>query len=580
MNENTKHIPSVFDMVEEYSEKTGTPVDDIFRKDTAKKPKKVKPAPEEKPSSEKPSEWTPDPELIEDIIDSNDGTDHTTGAVFHKSELMEEPTTVLVNLSDEMARKEATQQSDELQRAYVNIEEAKRRIGVKHLNIPTLFVARVMDCASDTNSERAVTKTVGTLTEIIKQDPAAVLEWLPDHGIWEITGDPKPEEETTGEPITVNVRTAGTATTTPEAGESVQVIIDKRQAPEVVFDDEEREKIRKARSVELKIVEERELKYRILEEPVNNIDVILSQYTKKFNDRSVSLPASKYRCTVTGLSFPEIMDLSYSQELNNLDGERKKWSIAYKHIKNPSIGPFESFEDFLKKTSYLDINYIIWQILCATCMPREIISVDCHIDKCKNHYDWVYSPSELFQIDKADRQVMEEMVTTGKVSSLKDIEDNYNSSMLRLNNTVELTSSGFIVGFGHISAYDYLEHVFAKLEELRDNNTTVMSDAMKITALTAVKYFMIPNTDGTGYYRISKTEDILRVMDTLDEIDFQAINEIVSLVIFPYELTFELKDVVCPKCHTKSSIKIDDVSELLFIIAQSLSNVNVVLKRQ
>ena len=106
--------------------------------------------------------------------------------------------------------------------------------------------------------------------------------------------------------------------------------------------------------------------------------VILSQYTRKVNDIVGALPASKYRATFTGLSYTNILDLAHSQELSNIDGEKKRWSIAYEHIKNPSIGPFIDFEDFLKKTSFLDIDFILWKILCATTMEKEIISIDCH----------------------------------------------------------------------------------------------------------------------------------------------------------------------------------------------------------
>jgi hypothetical protein len=389
----------------------------------------------------------------------------------------------------------------------------------------------------------------------------------------------------TGLPQTPPERTEATPINAdPNAAKApdVQVIIDKSQAAEVSFDEEDRDKIKKARSVELKIVESREMHYSVIDDPddKNDIDVVLSQYTRKFNDISVSLPASRYRCTLTGLSYPEILDLSYSQDMNNLDGERKKWAIAYAHVKNASIGQFADANDFQQKTSYLDLDFILWGILCATCMPKEIVSIDCHTEGCKNSYDWLYSPNALLQLDQIAENVLEEMKVTGEAETAEAIEKNYNESMLRLDNTIELPSSKFVLCFGHASAYTYLNAIYGKMQELKQADNTMMSDAMGATVLPIIKYVLLPNTNGNGYRKITRAADIIKVVSVLDNVDFKALTELMTMLTDPYELTFILKDIVCPRCKQKSSITIDDMGRLLFIIAQSLSNVNVVLTRQ
>jgi hypothetical protein len=104
----------------------------------------------------------------------------------------------------------------------------------------------------------------------------------------------------------------------------------------------------------------------------------------------------------------------------------------------------------------MDLEYMLWKILCATAMEHEIVSIDCHATHngkpCGKTYDWVYAPNDLLQQDKMDATVLQEMETTMAVSTLDDIMKNYNTSPVAANNTVKLNTSGWLVVFGHASA--------------------------------------------------------------------------------------------------------------------------------
>lgn len=309
--------------------------------------------------------------------------------------------------------------------------------------------------------------------------------------------------------------------------------------------------------------------------------------------------------------------------MNDLDGERKKWSIAFKHIKNQSIGEWEEykwyidpktrakvrleknetppddiinnknvmiykvskFQDFLMKTSFMDLDYILWRILCATAMEKEIVSIDCkarddYNNLCGNHYDWVYSPSALLQMDKIDPAVLDDMKKTAEVNDRDGILAWYNKSALKTNNTVKLSSSGISVVFGHISAYDYLEKVYGEIQRIReseDNDPSLMSEAVAYTTLSCVKAFLIPKPEG-GYSKVASSTGIVKIINSLNEVDWQTVGKLVNIMITPYQFTYALKDIVCPKCKNKSDIVISNIAELLFIVARSLSSVNVELK--
>lgn len=487
------------------------------------------------------------------------------------------------DLAEKQTKEASAGQLEEMDRIWRNTEIAKRHLGIHLLNIPTIYNSRVIDCAADTNSARAIEKTKAILQDLIKMFPDAVVEWLPGYGPEQsVSSEPTVENPTVtanDEPGTDPQVTETSLAPTTDDG-SVQLIIDKSNVAELAFSTEELDRIRRAREVQVKIVERNDVTYNIIDEPTDNIDEIISQYTRKFNDRTISLPASRYRCTVTGLSYAEAIDLDYSLQIETLDSEIKKWSIAYAHVKNPSIGRFADFNDFLQKTSSRDLDYLLWAILCATSMSREIVSVDCHHNNCGTSHEWVYSPESLLQLDKIPEFLLEEMKVTGEANSRDEIMNHYNESMLRLGNTIELPTSHFVVRFGHVSAYTYLnDGIYADVRAALDADPPQVSSLLEAEIMTSIRYVLLPATNGEGYYKVTDHDRLKRIIHELDEMDFQTLGQIAATMTEPYKLEFTIKDVVCPKCHHRSDIAVPNLARLLFIIAQGLDNANIVLTR-
>ena len=629
---------NVLDMADAYAAEQDIDVDDLFKQPASTKEEEVieessaevqtesefvmKPIVKEEtkesqstitgPGKEK-KQWTPDAELLKDLPESN-----TAPAIYDNDEIREGTiNNFLENIADAEAQEHSVHAMDDLQRKQYHIEKIKVEFGIQHMQVPDgPFQARIMNAASDPNTESAMTGLKEIFAEIVEYHDDFILSWIDpskntnqEHAPAIMDLPPQPTQENVQpkqpEPIGVENTDPVSSPTTPSinSGEPVtetKIVIDKTNLPEIAWTNEEMDKIRKTRTVELNIVEDVTLKYTNIEDIDDNaIDIVLSQYQRKVNDTPGTLPASKYRATFTGLTYTEILDLSHSQEMNNIDGERKKWSIAFDHIKNQSIGPWESkdifddegtlirtateFEDFLKKTSYMDLEFMLWKILCATAMEKEIISIDCHGtfkgSACGRSYDWIYSPRELLVMESINVEVLEEMKKTGEVSSKEEIEENYKSSMLHTSNTIELPTSKMGVVFGHISAYDYLNYVYPAIQDMQNQENPMLSEALSYTTLTVIKNFLIPEPDGSKTKRIKGVKQLIRVVNSLNEIDFQTISELVRIMIEPYQFRFELRNIQCPQCKTRSSIGIEDMTRLLFIVAQSLSSVQVTLKK-
>lgn len=578
------------------------------------------------------SKWTPDEEDTKSLAELNRSS---LGIMVDKDKYTEKEDTTLRDVAEDHAIEDGAAAVDDLMIKTQAIEASKKRLHIVKLAIedPAEHAA-IFAIASDTNIQRRDEQLDARIKAYVEKFPSAVLEWEPWYGpnVKVVKNDLEPVEPT---PVTEVIPAQSTVDEAHTKEEDMEIIskatqnlekipdavidktvvrVNKEDVPHIFWDQEDVDKIKKSRKVELDIIETTPLEYNeVVELDENAIDSVLSQYTRKMNDVSSPLPASKYRATFTGLSYPEILDLSQSQELNTVDGLKKKWTIAFNHTKNPSIGQFkpfryyidpstkkkihlnagepvpegakleygDAFDDFLKKTSFLDLDFILWKILCATTMENEVISINCHArhngEECKKEYDWVYSTKNLLDMDKISPAVLEEMNKTATVSSQQEIEANYKDSFLASSSVIKLPHCGFRIMCGHKDAYEHINTIFGKVLEITEAQNPAASDALTVTMLSVVKAVLVPYNG--SYAKITSVDGIMKVLKQLDEVDYQTVGEMMRVILEPYQFTYNLRDIVCPKCGNVSNIPIQDMSRMLFIVAQSLMSVQVVLKK-
>lgn len=621
---------NVLDMAQQYADMEETNISEIFKHHPVSGKVKAESEPEEsekevavEEAPKKKRAWAPDVSTLPEM--------NSQPVTYSKDEIRIEEHNGLKNIADDNALQDQREAMDELSRTHANIEECKSRRGIRKLQIPPgEWHAKITAAAGDTNHKRAQQNLDALFEEIEKTFPDFILERDPVE-----TTETSVQSNPVNNPLKENINkledipvdsieVPSEAITDDAKLDDTKIIIDKRQLNTVSWSPEEINKIKKSKTIELNIVEGRDLEFSsIIEDvPENAIDAVLAPYQRKSNDVVAALPASKYRATFTGLTYTEVLDLSNSNEMNNLDGEMKKWSICYNHIKNPSIGPWEEykwyidpvtkkkvkinitasippginpnsvhevtkFQDFLMKTSFIDLEFMLWKVLCATTTDKEIISIDCHAmhngHPCNKTHDWVYSPSDLLMMDSINPAILEDMKKTGEANTSEEIMANYRTSPVQCNNLVTLPTSGFRVAFGHCSAYDYLDTIYGLMKTIEESDEqhdpSIISKGLTYTTLTTIKAFLIPTSDGNTYSRISGSENLIKVINTLDEVDWQVIYEIVNLMINPYHFRYAMNNIVCPNCHNTSSIPIESISQLLFIVARSLQNTNVTLKR-
>ena len=602
----------VMDMLDDYAAENNVDVEDIFKKT---EPEAKATAPVEQPvKAEQPAEpakqsevWAPDADLIADMPELN----RTEMGVEIDPDTYDKIPEI-INGADEEVKNNGANEVAEIDAKTRNIEEAKARHHISKLTIPPgQWQVNIMLAASAEDHDVAQQK----LDEIFDTIEKSYPQWI----IERTEGYVAPPEESavfTNDPdLDLN-----------EDSDRLKVVIDKRQVSDFAWSEEEIEKIKKARIVELNIVDGKDIDFgSITDVDDNAVDTVLSKFKRVTHDVTGVLPASKYRATFSGLSYPESIDLITAGELNTFDSKMKMLTLAFNHIHNQSIGPWEEyreyydpntgklvkigiydklpdgidpkttfvvtkFMDFMRKTSYLDLDFIIWKILCASSLESELITITCRATKdngqpCNKSYDWIYKPAHLLNTESINQGVLDDMKEAGEAGTAEDIQKAYKSSMVAGNNYVVLNSCGLYLVYGHANAFEYMNDMFSRIEENlkaataeNASDPSIVTRAMIYTAVPVIKGFLVPQENG-GFKRIVGVDNIIKVLETLDEIDWGTVTEIHNLVTKPYEFEYVMKDVVCPECHNKSDIRLSGVDRLLFIRAQTLRSVQVKLTK-
>ena len=287
----------------------------------------------------------------------------------------------------------------------------------------------------------------------------------------------------------------------------------------------------------------------------------------------------------------DFIKLTAPTSQNAPDNELKKWSVIYEHIKNPSIGEFENFEDFLKKTKYQDRELLMWGLLVATADDVEPLSIKCGNPKCNNQIKIKYNPRKLVHLDESlIPSWYDDAYKASPGAEAYKVWESVNGRRKRY----KLPNTGIIAEVNEPSAYEFITVKLPLMNDLYkryrpdgqmtevDMNDPSMlefdylsTNAMFVSALTIVR-----NEQGKRKeYRYTNWEDIEKIITTgLDAEDSGILLKIIEKTrtnVTP--VAFRVDNVDCPVCgRHEEYIPINDIgSTLLFQVSRRLSNTQI-----
>jgi hypothetical protein len=319
---------------------------------------------------------------------------------------------------------------------------------------------------------------------------------------------------------------------------------------------------------------------------------IINVYDSGVNDVPITLPLSGYRCVMRPINWFDFIKLTAPTSNNGTDNELKKWSVIYDHLKNPSIGEFKDFEDFMKKTKYQDREILMWGLLVATADDEETLSFTCDNENCKNRIQIKYRPRTIIHID--DSHVPSWYLPSYESAPGPDsvkIWEEANGRRKRY----KLPNTGIIVEINEPSAYEYVTQKLPLIDTLfkryrPDDSMTKLdpqdvsmaefdylaANALFVSAMTIVRQGKDGKPKEYRFTNWNQIEEIItKALDAEDSGILLKIIEKTRENVSP--VSFRVEDITCKSCGRHIDfVPINDIgTSLLFQVSRRLSNTQI-----
>ena len=347
----------------------------------------------------------------------------------------------------------------------------------------------------------------------------------------------------------------------------IEVIIDKTGlGGQIFFTDEEKEKIQHATEIRLKEIEEVDISTVKVRQANKPFLQSVKEYQMASSMVPVVFPASRFKAQMVGLSYGEIGDICFNSENITYEQVRKRLTIIYNKMVNPSI-KFEGFEDFLTKFAYIDIDIALYGLIVATFPEVDDITMQCRNPKCNASFSHSFSPRNLIRWDKIDEKFMTELKTIVDNPDPEYSNELAENSPTRLYKRIKLPYSGFLLDIGIASSYDYLNEIIDnsvgdKFEKDHPDDVNGILQ-MNTIFLSLIRKVYIPGDDGY-YTEYSNYEDKIQSLYYIKPEEIQIIISILNKYTTSYTPIFELRDIKCPNCGMVTKRISADLNTMVF----------------
>ena len=416
-------------------------------------------------------------------------------------------------------------------------------------------------------------------------------------------GEPYPDNQPNTNATTDE---ASQTTNTPKEDPDVNINIDvePNQPVTVNVDDEVIKAINKKRIVNINVREitNKDMKKVVVIENSPKEGVVRS-FDRGLGYTPITLPLSGYRCMIKPMNFFDMIAMTSPDNNSIIDYNRKRWSTIYDHLKNPSIGDFKDFDDFLMKTKYNDLQLLEWGLLTATSDDEETITLECGNPKCKQEFVHVYTPRTLIHpVPERMPKEFEEISTAG-YDRAHELFDQINGKRTRY----ILPNSKIQIEINEPSAYEYIFtklplimdkyaakfpedkelSQFANIQQNAHRDPRFMEFALTSSMIMRISAIVIPPPDNEKYdtpheYRYTDWDTIEQQLGMLEMEDTLAVFKLLSEADQEVPIEFYISDIQCPHCGRKEprGLPVSSLVEnLIFRVSRRLQNTEINLMK-
>ena len=338
------------------------------------------------------------------------------------------------------------------------------------------------------------------------------------------------------------------------AGDSVDVVINKIGLGTITFTEEERARLEKAKRIRLIEVEDKELKTLKVKKKIRKHDEF--KILKKNFDKSYSpvmAIASGYTCKMKNISAIEAIRMYQRPGRDTANSILEKWSLIYDKIIDISRGPFKDIEDFLQHTAFNDYDNFVYAMIASSYPTDDAVEFVCDKDLggCGKNFTVNYQNTSMIRQDLINDKTKQHIQDI--INNAAFVDKAYENSMKAPVNFTKRffidDTSGIIVELYVPSVHDIMKNYFEEIQ----NNEDFLANADRELVILAqgIKSIFIPDyeaDDGSFY----QAEGVMAIVETLTDFTSQQLSLITNKTLEltePYTIRYGFKNVVCPHCH-------------------------------
>lgn len=362
--------------------------------------------------------------------------------------------------------------------------------------------------------------------------------------------------------------------------QNIQILIDKTGLGiDYQFTEEERAKIRNANEIVVKEVKEIDISSYLGRKSSKSFQDYIDTYNCGNERVTICFPASGFKAQMRGMSYGEYQDIALSMENITTDIYHKRLSVIYNCMTNISTGPFDSFEEFLDRFSFSDMDLALYGLFVATEAETQEIELHCNVPECNAYFQWKYDTRSVIRLDRSPAVALEKMkeLASATASEYSDIRDR---AIVNSSKYIELPDSKYIVEVGLASCHDFIYNVVPILDNDgykevfgKDLDENGLSNVLLLTGIRSIR---IPVDDGLITCETNK--DILDALYRVSPNEIKIIAAYVTEVQNNYAIAFSFGDVKCPKCGNITRNMTITMDDLVFQTFQTSMSTRIKLK--
>ena len=329
---------------------------------------------------------------------------------------------------------------------------------------------------------------------------------------------------------------------------------------------EEHEKLERTKKVRLVLIEDQDLAHIKIERPseqhkadyVRSIEGSLSKY-------QIPLPMLGDFITVKGAQIVQLINAINYDDSSLDEIINTKASLIYEKLIGGSIlrrydsegKSTMSYQEFINKFAYQDIDIALYGILCASSMEETATSLTCQ--SCSHVWDQPYKLQSLLKLDHIAERYKDRVETilsnkSNDIALMKLYEDQRKARRYKS----PFTSNIYDMSYPTVArAINLLKRI--------DQNDPVMTYVSAIGLY--LSQVLVYNDSKESYVPVTaeETDLLLDVLQSLPNKDMEMLANQVRSDLF-YEAKFEMP-ATCPSCHKTAQIPLG-IENMVFLMAR------------